>query len=49
LKSDKYENSIQDNAVNNVANFPINDYIAYGEINTPGKNWIQRFTLTLAK
>ncbi len=49
LKSDKYANSIKDNSINNVSNFPIKSYMKYSDINMPGRNWIQRFTLALVK
>lgn len=49
LRSDKYANSIKEDVVNNISNFPIKDYIMYTDINIPGRNWIQRFTLALAK
>jgi len=49
LKSDKFANSIKDDTINNVSNFPIKNYLKYSDINTPGRNWIQRFTLALTK
>lgn len=49
LKSDKYANSIKDDSINNVSNFPIKNYLKYSDINTPGRNWIQRYTLALTK
>lgn len=49
LKSDKYANSIKNNSVNNVSNFPINTHIRYQDINMPGRNWIQRYALALTK
>lgn len=49
LKSDKYANSIKNNSVNNVSNFPINTHIMYQDINMPGRNWIQRYALALTK
>lgn len=49
LTSDKFNNSIKDNVINNIANFPINTHIKYTDINMPGRNWIQRYTLALSK
>lgn len=49
LKSDKRLNTIKQDSVNNVANFPINDYMRYDSINTVGRNWIHRFTLAICK
>lgn len=49
LKSDKYANSVKQNGVDTIANFPISNYMPYAKINVPGKNWIQRYTLALAK
>ena len=49
LKSDKYSNSIRHNTINNVSNFPIKSHLTYSDINMPGRNWIQRFTLALTK
>lgn len=51
LRSDKEKNCINQNqnVINNISNFPINDYIKYSEINIPGRNWIQRYTLALSK
>ena len=49
LRSDKYENSIKEDVINNISNFPIKNYIMYSDINIPGRNWIQRFTLALVK
>ena len=49
LKTDKYANSIKSNVINNISNFPINTHIRYTDINMPGRNWIQRYTLALSK
>lgn len=49
LKTDKHDNAIKEDTVNNIANFPINSYIKYQEINTPGRNWVQRYCLALCK
>lgn len=49
LKEDKYSNSIKNNVINNISNFPINTHIKYTDINMPGRNWIQRYTLALSK
>lgn len=48
-RQDKVSNSIVSDSINNISNFPIYDYIQYNKINTPGRNWIWRYTLALCK